>query len=394
MGDFRQRTAVLALISLLSVPSVLSFLKAESSAKENRNFATLPAFPRDGAEWLLYPQALDGWINDHFGLREPLLELNEAFRYQILGELNSTQATVGKHHRVFLGSHVPGLKNASSELLQVCGYGDTPDDFSVKVKRNRLALETFKKQGIDVHLLVVPSAPILYPEDLPGWLGGLCETSPPQAQRILDALKEEEWISHRILYPRQELMDMKAEFDVIPKSFFHWKGKAPRRIARLVAEKWFKRSKPSSRWQVRNEELASDIGFLFPGVSLKEQVETIDFPASGVSVCSGATCFPEFPQGVPSHGSYERYLNPNATPGRLLILGDSFGYALAGWFAQYFGEVLTIETNQLSRLSPAGLTQLRAFVKAPENQGNILFIHYDGGIQRDRFSLVVKTLFQ
>ena len=187
---------------------------------------------------------------------------------------------------------------------------------------------------------------------------------------------------------------MKSEFAVIPRSFFHWRGEAPRRIARQVAEKWFSRSVPSPRWQVRNEELPSDIGHFFPGVRLKEQVETIDFAASGVSVCSGAKCFPEVPQGVPLYGSYERYLNPSATPGRLLILGDSFGYPLAGWFAQYFGEVLTIETNQLSRLSPDGLTQLRAFVQAPENRGNILFVHYDGGIQRDRFSLVVKTLFR
>ena len=203
MGYFRERIAVLSLISLLSIPSVLSFLDPVNAGRENRYFATLPALPGSRAEWVLYPQALDRWINDHFGLREPLLELNEAFRFKFLGELNSTQATVGNHHRVFLGSHVPGLQNAYSEMLQVCGYGETPFDFGIEVDRNRRAFETLKSRGIEAHLLVVPSAPILYSEDLPVWLRGLCETAPPRARRILDELKEDAWIRPRILYPLQ-----------------------------------------------------------------------------------------------------------------------------------------------------------------------------------------------
>lgn len=80
-------------------------------------------------------------------------------------------------------------------------------------------------------------------------------------------------------------------------------------------------------------------------------------------------------------GDISRFEDATSSAPRLLILSDSFGSGIAGYFAPYFSSVWHVSVSNVSRLSPAQLNKIGAAVYDDYAPDHILYVFHDFSIQ-------------
>lgn len=166
------------LVALLALPAL--YVPKPAAVGENRGLAAAPAKPSTLTELLAYPAGLDAWINDHFGLRDALVRLNTRLRYRLFGQLPGVQAISGKDGRVFLSAYQPKAQPYSGIFI-VCDYQQKDVVPEMVREINRLT-EVMAARGLNVSLLVVPSAPVVQKAQLPDWLAARASLASSRAQ--------------------------------------------------------------------------------------------------------------------------------------------------------------------------------------------------------------------
>jgi hypothetical protein len=378
-------------VMLLAAPALMSFVGPRQVSGENRTLAPLPARPASWEALLKYPAQLDLWINDHFGFRDTLVALNNRIRHTLFHQFPTIQVIEGRNGRIFLSAHAITQEPYSAILLS-CGYRFTRGDAIVD-QLNRFS-SALHGAGVKARLMIAPSAPVLYRDELPEWLERQCPPGADPISRVIAAPGLQPAARSMVYYPLEAMLQMKRDVDVIPKTWFHWAGAGPRLVARTsVAELWHRDPREGIPIPVEKKPLPSDISHLFPGIALPSEVETADFPAAGIEQCLGARCFPEMPAIMEKLGDVSRYRNKRLPSGRLVLFSDSFGYHIAGWYSSYYREVIHISTNSLERLDRAEIEQLRQAFLHRGQQDDVLFLYHDVSILFGRLAKDVQMLF-
>jgi alginate O-acetyltransferase complex protein AlgJ len=90
LARFRRFWIVLVL-GLLAVPAAVELTqpRAMKSEREARNLAAPPSLPQTLAQWRALPRAVDTFLGDHFGLREPLVRAYSLLRYALVSPPDS-----------------------------------------------------------------------------------------------------------------------------------------------------------------------------------------------------------------------------------------------------------------------------------------------------------------
>lgn len=375
------------LVALLALPAL--YAPKPVGDGENRKLAPVPERPSNAAELLAYPARIDAWINDHFGLRETLVRLNTRLRYRLLGQFPSPQVIAGHDGRVFMATYDPKAP-AYSGLFSACGYqqdltarlaGDVNQHFS------RLLA-----QGVNARLLVVPSSPVVYSAQLPGWLARACAADKTPMSKLLASNALEAVVRGRVDYPLPLMQSAAADGDVFPRTFFHWGGYGPR----VVSDWEVPRMHPGAALKGTTfvseaQAKPSDIGHVFPGLRLGSTVEVMDLAKSGIDLCWGPACYPELADVLAKFGESARYRNPAAPLGRLVMLSDSFGPPAWPWFARYYREVVAVNTNSMDVLKPEERARLRAFLFG-NREDEVLLLYHDVTVHSGRLSQDVQLL--
>lgn len=376
-------------VAILSTPALISLNHTTAVSSENRALADFPPRPRSWEGILKYPASLDAWINDHFGLRDRLAKLNNRVRYALFRQFPTIQVIQGREGRIFLSAHATTHEPYSAILLP-CGHGyDKADQIAGQLNRfSKAARET----GADLRLLAVPSAPVLHADQLPGWLEDKCNSNPRPVPRILASPRLEASAKALVYYPEQEMLDLRRRTDIIPPNWFHWNGTGVGTVAQLSTHHfWGKDAEQATPVVTQKQHLQSDIAHLFPGVKLGSDIETIDFAASGITQCLGAGCFPELRSLADKLVDVSRYRNPSGKD-RLILLSDSFGSQISGWYARHFAEVVHLSTNNLDRLDKSEVAQLRGALFKHAGGSKILFLYHDGSLLYGRLGMDLDRL--
>ncbi len=271
----------------------------------------------------------------------PPVQRAEAWvRYRVTGFV-PLPIVVGQHGRLFLGNHdgnPPG-----SLIADVCGTGIDAAATARAAALIRPILAAGQAIGLPFRFLIVPTAPRIYPEDLPP--GTPC--ADPAADRLVAALNDK-----AVVYPVAAMQDMKRRFDVLPRHHFHWAGEGPLRVAEDVADGMgLQRAMALS---LRPDNRASDLNGFYPGLGLHDRIGTPNLRAAGVTQCDASRCTPALP------GAIVAFNRPGK--GRILVIADSFGDEMAGDFSEYAGQVWLLRMN-IALTAPPGLlaTALRGF---------------------------------
>ncbi len=318
---------------LLALPSVVQIVGPAAPdilVAENRRAAPPPAWPRTAAEALHLPGQVDAWLADRFGLRNTLVLLNARVRWLAFGEVSSSpDLVIGRHGRFFLGAHAGAKPN--SLITQVCDAATAAGGVDHAAGSIRRVVASARAAGLDPTVLIVPTPARLYPEDLPDRLIPACTGHTALGDAVAAALAGEP-----VIYPVDALLALKARMAVVPKRHFHWAGEAPLRIAELVAETHWG-LKRSLELPLAHVSRSSDLNFLAPGAGMTDMIDAPQRRPAGVRSCRAAGCAVP---GLPDNAAAPLEIHRRPGPGRVLIMGDSYGDEIAPDFVEQFGDVL------------------------------------------------------
>ena len=278
-------------------------------------------------------------------------------RYHAFGEV-PPPLVAGLHGRLFLGNHEGGA--FGSLITDVCGSSVGPPQVDRAAGLLRPLLDAARNTGVPVRLVIVPSAPRLYPEDLPPPYAALCAHAVPAADRLVATLADP-----AVIYPVAAMLAMKPRFDVIPLHHFHWAGEAPLRVAELVgADLGLPRMLDLP---LHDDNRRSDLDGYDRGIGVQSRIRTPSL--AGFDVCEGGRRCPAAPD--PSIATYTR-----AAPGRVLVMADSFGDEMGGDFTEFAGKVWLLRMNLGLARPPAVLARLAIRDFAPQA---IVIVYHDAG---------------
>ena len=363
---------------LLSMPFAARLMGNDSgTSTENRVLARAPGWPDTWAGLLAEPRQTDAWLHDHFGLRGLLIRADSQLRYALFHEAPTRRVLFGKGDRLFLSG--PDETHPYSIITDLCTAN--PAKLEAMAAGVRTLLTAATADAPRALFVAVPSAPILYAEDLPDWLAPRCR-GPSIVERVVRRLDNEPALAGRVIYPIQVLMAAKQTGRVIPQYNFHWSGLGARVVATTLAEQVL-RLRRRIDIPITEQLAASDLSNMVPGLYLADRVIVPNYTVAGLTYChTSPDCLPELPAAVRAMiDDYSRIISPGAGDRRLLLLTDSFGTFIAPWFAAWYGEVRHVSTNNIDRLSAADRAKLRELLFHDYQPNDVIFLYHDSAVR-------------
>lgn len=346
---------------------------------ENRTLAGVPTLPANAADLLSFPSRAEAYANDHLPSRAQLIGINNQVRYNLFSEVASPQITVGRDNHLFFNSHT--AQDPLSMIRFLCG--ESTDEARIDKIAHRLSsvLSAITARAPSSTVMFVPTKSVIYFEEMPVWLQERCRQSVPAMPRVLARLADLAPANRQhVHYPAEAMRAMRANVEIYPRTNFHWVGAGARAVADDTAATLFSQ-RPRQHLEVHPVVVRSDLQAFVPGVPLSASSEVVDFAGAGITACRGGSCFPEFGEAAPVLGDIGRFESRyNAGP-RLLILSDSFGAGIAGYFSAYFGSVWHVSGNEAQRLSKEQLKKVRTAVLDTFAPQHILYIVHDFSVQ-------------
>lgn len=367
----------LGLFALALCAPILRHLFAPQSGKtldENRALARPPVLPHSWGELVQLPASTDAYLNDHFGFRATLVGWQNTLRFHLLHEANSSQITLGGDGVIFLNSHAAARPLSMIDFL--CGKDVSQamrDDLADQIAgftKNALAINS---QSL---LVFIPTKPVLYPDKLPNWIREQCARHSATVPAVLAALNAKSVAQARVAYPFDFMLALENRRPVYPKENFHWDGDGPRPVAGHISSEYFGLPR-SATLTMREEVKASDLQGFLPGIALPISVSMPAYRDSGVRACAGGGCFPELGAIAEKLGDVSRFQRTDPPGPRLLLISDSFGSGIAGYFSESFAEVWHISINNLNSLSAAEMEKLRGEMYGRYKPDKVLYLFHD-----------------
>ncbi|MDL2358283.1 MAG: DUF4214 domain-containing protein [Pseudomonadota bacterium] len=375
---FSNHGAKCAAIALLALPTILPLLLDTQEINDNRSMAPPPVAPTTWAEFLALPAQADAWVKDHFGFRRELVESNNYLRFKLFHQLPSGQMTAGENGRIFVTAHSNHAAPFSA-VVEICEVNKPSlKEFGAYLN---VLFNSFEAMGYMPKLMIVPSAPVVQSADLPPWLRDRCKGSDTPMKALLESDYVSDKVKSAIWYPLEQMRARNHDIELFPRTWFHWNGPGIEQIAQDSMSKLFPAVQTAApRLRTHSSVKPSDVAHFFPGIDLPSKVTEPDYAMSGIASCNGTTCYPEFKGFAEQLYDVSRFNNPAAPDRRLLILSDSFGRYIAGWYSRYYRTVEHVAVNNVKDLQPGQLETLKKFVLRQSSNTDVLFVFHDGAL--------------
>ena len=148
---------------LLAAPLAVGLFAPDSPATveaEGRRLAPAPPAPKDWADWLALPAAIDAFLKDHFGLRHAMIQAHHDLTKPMLG-FGGAETIVGRDGRMFyLGDDL--VRQSAGLVVRDQRVAETV----AMLVRMRDALQ---RRGIRFLVASPPNSATIYNDDLPVW---------------------------------------------------------------------------------------------------------------------------------------------------------------------------------------------------------------------------------
>ena len=347
--------------------------------EENRSLAKPIPLPKSWNDAVRLPVESDDYLRDHFGLRPLALQIHDKLVWRVLRDSPSVQVTRGGYGVLFFNSH--SAKRPYSLIEQSCGIG-LPAPIIAPVTDGVVKfLQQARRINPSSALVVIPTKASIYPELLPDWLSMRCRHAIPPTNLIEEQLRSDPQLVAMVDFPLDEMRALKTSMQVYPPQSFHWAGEMPRIIAQRISEKRFgliKGRDLRAHTIVRHADLQRFV----PGVDLFVEDLEPDYAAAGVRSCLGPSCFPELGKFDGLLGDVSRFQSDAGSGKKLLLITDSFGAAIAGWFSQYFSEVWHLNINYLVNVSKDDLDKapLGKAIFSDYGPDYVVYLFHDGAV--------------
>jgi hypothetical protein len=160
-----RRNWIFVLAALFATPMLVQVFetRATMSEREARTLAPTPEIPKTFDQWRRLPRALDHFLADHFGLRDPLVRLNGLLRYALTSPTD-LRVVYGRDKWLFFNGD--GMLQQSMGLLRRERDIERFADFAANYGR-RLA-----QSKVSFLVAIPPNSATIVRDRLPPWAAG------------------------------------------------------------------------------------------------------------------------------------------------------------------------------------------------------------------------------
>ena len=189
------------------------YLNTENT--ENRQLAEMPSLSFDSLKGLsdslqAFPSLFNSFYNDHVPFRSQLIELNSILSVELFGDSASDSVVLGKDNWLFYTDEESIEDYKGTNLY-------TQEELDV-IRDNCLASKEYlEKRGIEFVVLIPSNKEDIYSDKLPDYITKRGELT--RAQQVVDCLRD---AGIRVVYPREELLEYKDEYDLYWHYDTHW----------------------------------------------------------------------------------------------------------------------------------------------------------------------------
>jgi len=309
------------------------------SRKEKRLLTVAPEFTLDLEGLNSFPSRFETWFNDHFGLRDELIQLYSGM-YVWLAHASPQKENVlvGKNGWLFLSTSF-----VVEDFVETTVF---PRERLARYKMVLLDREKWlEKRGIRYVLVIPPNKMTVYPEYMPDRLRKLQKRdSFAQLTEYLD--KKPRFASRVDLL--EPLLAEKHDARLYFKTDTHWNSRGGFVAYRAIMERlqsYFPELHPIEYGQLEVKK-AGRIGDLMTLLNLPdsfaEKVSIFSYPESPTQKEYSRR---KFPAGSPAGGQRYGELSEYEQPGKkrtAMFIRDSFGAAIQGFLVTHFGKTSVI----------------------------------------------------
>ncbi len=207
-----QKTIFLLAFCVLLIAPVLKFdFQSKVATNENRELAVFPNFfSTSTVNWKFFSQ-LDSYIQDRFGFRTPLINLDAEIQYDLLKSKGNSRVLLGKDDWYF---YIDKKDNSNYDdyLKRNLVDKQTVKKFVRKIKSRAQWCE---QNGILFVFVVIPNKHSIYPEYYPY----LRPRGVTRADQLLNPLRDTDVL---YIFPRNFFISQKKDFSLYYKNDTHW----------------------------------------------------------------------------------------------------------------------------------------------------------------------------
>lgn len=202
---------VISFLLLITVPTLLGIISGQETGGENYENRVLASMPKmDKKNYENFPEEFEKYYNDNLPLRNELINLNNKISYYIFKDSPSNQVLLGKNEWLF---YMGGSVQTST------GQTEIWDEELVRIAENlNNAQKYFEHEGIEFVVFIAPNKATIYKELLPDNYPIVSEKT--RGEILADYLHENTNV--RVIFPVDELKDIKGEYESYLQFDTHW----------------------------------------------------------------------------------------------------------------------------------------------------------------------------
>ncbi|MGV6800634.1 MAG: alginate O-acetyltransferase AlgX-related protein [bacterium] len=324
---------VFSVFIALPVIAQISHPQPDILKTENRKAASFPALPNTLAQWQHWPDDVDLWINDRFGLRQSFIALN--------GKLSSLlEMKAGSDSRVVIGKDgwlFYGKRKVVETYMGTAGYTDEkePEQWVDGVLALKQEVEA---TGAEFVVMLIPNKPTIYPEMMPDTIPVM--DTPRRFDVLIDHAKMR---GLKIITPRERLLAAKAEGQLYNKTDTHWSSRGAYEGYYTVIQE-LRRRRMKMRLlqlsQLRSIEKEFATGDLATMINSGEKLSELSvqwYPKRRTKATTELLDKYKFRAFKTRIVTTEAKDKPT-----LLILGDSFSFTMLRYFQESFSRIVFV----------------------------------------------------
>lgn len=310
--------------------------KINKETTENRTLQSKPEFSLSTMS--SYPESFENYYNDHLAFKGQLVGLKSSLNYKVFHKLESDKVLLGKNNWLYYKNQTE--EGAKAGQLPIADYQGT-NLYSIreknKILRNIKEVSRYlEKKDIDFSIIICPNKENIYSEYLPDSIKKVNPTT--KVEDMISYLENKTTVP--IIYPQNELMNYKTDYQLYYKYDTHWNC-----LGGFIAEQEIRKLYTGEKESINDFHITEKENGAVADLAMMVNMES-QFNDDDYYYVDGYKSDVELEVAEQSGDYFYKLYHSNATDHRrVMVIRDSYGEAFMDYLARDFSDVVFIHRD-------------------------------------------------